>query len=64
MYYLSIPVSNGMFDYEEYYEKTEGEFNDYRGNEDKTFRFAEMCRNRKIDERLIIKPGSNRGVAV
>ncbi|WP_323892149.1 hypothetical protein [Aeromonas caviae] len=53
-----------MFDYEEYYEITEGEFNDYRGNEDKTFRFAEMYRNRKVDERLIIKPGSNRGVAV
>ncbi|MNE43480.1 hypothetical protein D3C80_1376560 [compost metagenome] len=63
-YYLSIPVSNGMVDYEEYYEITESEFNDYRENENKTFQVAEKCRNRKVDERLIIKPGSNRGVAV
>lgn len=63
-YYLSIPVSNGMADYEEYYEITEGEFNDYKENDNKVFQFAEKCRSRKVDERLLIKPGSNRGVAV
>jgi hypothetical protein len=62
--YLSIPVSNGTVDYEEYYELTDVEFALFQENRTAANEFAKRCRNRKLDDRLIMKPGKNRGAAV
>lgn len=63
-YFLSIPVSNALVDYEEYYEITETMFNSYLDKENELFMFAEKCRRRENDMHLLIKPGKNRGVPV
>jgi hypothetical protein len=63
-YYVSIPVSNGMVDYEEYYEIDKPTFERYRADLDSARDFVERARKRQEDERLIVKPGSNRGTAV
>ena len=63
-YYVSIPVSNGMVDYEEYYEIDRAAFERYRVDPSTAIGFVERCRNREADELLIQKPGSNRGTAI
>jgi hypothetical protein len=63
-YYVSIPVSNGMVDYEEYYEIDKPTFERYRADLDSARDLVERARKRQEDERLIVKPGSNRGTAV
>ena len=60
-YYLSIPVSNGFVEYEEYYELTREEFDRFSHGVTEMRRLAEQCRLRKADDRLIMKPGSKRG---
>lgn len=62
--YLSIPVSNGPLDYEEYYELTQHQYDDFLANESSAVVFAESCRRRERDELLIQKPGWNRGTPV
>lgn len=56
-YYLSIPVSNGFVDYEEYYkvdsDVLEKIAKDYSG----FLKTVEACRNRKMDQYLLVKPG-------
>ena len=61
-YYLSIPVSNRMVDYEEYYEIDRAAFERYRADPEAARGFLERCRNREVDAQLILKPGSDRGV--
>lgn len=63
-YYVSIPVSNGMVDYEEYYEIDQGAFERYRADLGSAREFVERCRRREMDHLLIMKPGSNRGTAI
>lgn len=63
-YYLSIPVSNGLVDYEEYYELDRLAFERYRNDPQAALPFVERCRRREEDERLIQKPGRNRGTPV
>ncbi len=62
--YLSIPVSNGPLDYEEYYQLSEDQYNDFLTDEAAAMAFAESCRRREQDELLIQKPGWNRGTPV
>jgi hypothetical protein len=62
-FYLSVPVSNRLVDYEEYYEITESDMERFRIDPELARQFAERCRNRMMDDALIIKPGSDRGVA-
>jgi hypothetical protein len=62
-YYLSIPVSNRLVDYEEYYELTKSEFDVFRLDMSKAIPFAEDCRRRKRDHLLMQKPGADRGIA-
>ena len=62
--YASIPVSNGIVDYEEYYEVTAGQFQEFSGDRDAAFSFAESCRRHEQDDLLIQEPGSNRGTPV
>lgn len=59
--YLSIPVSNRLVDYEEYYRLDPAEFDTFMTDEGAAQAFAEVCRARGNDERLILKPGTDRG---
>ena len=63
-YYVSIPVSNGMVDYEEYYEIDQPTFERYRADLGSARDLVERARKRQEDDRLIVKPGRNRGTAV
>ena len=61
-YYLSIPVSNRLVDYEEYYEVSKADHDRYPNNINELSEFADRCRKRLNDELLLVKPGSDRGV--
>ena len=63
-YYISIPVSNGFVDYEEYYEIDKAIFNNFPSNIEKVKSLVETYRNREKDEDLILKPGKNRGTTI
>ncbi|ENM5766626.1 hypothetical protein FXE63_00165 [Vibrio mimicus] len=62
-FYISIPVSNGLIDYEEYYEIDKKLADLYPDSKAEIIDIVVKCRERKNDENLIIKPGKNRGVA-
>lgn len=59
--YLSIPVSNSLVDYDEYYEIDQAAFQRYRVNLESAREFAARCRNRELDDRLFGRPGGDRG---
>jgi hypothetical protein len=62
-YYLAIPVSNRLCDYEEYYETDRAAHDGYPDNLAELAAFASRCRARLCDELLLISPGPDRGVA-
>jgi hypothetical protein len=59
---ISIPVSNGLADYCEYYRISEGELEHFLTDEGAAAAFAGQCGRHEQDDRLVIKPGANRGV--
>ena len=59
---FSIPVSNGRVDYEEWYSIAEQEFEQFLADQELAKDFAFRCGRRELDERLILEPGSDRGV--
>lgn len=59
--YLSIPVSNRMVDYEEFYLLTDAEFRSFDADPTLAAEFAARCGSGELDERLIVAPGSDRG---
>lgn len=61
-YYIAIPVSNRMVDYEEYYKLDEEVFESHKKNLDELEYIAEECRQRKRDADLFMEPGDDRGV--
>ena len=61
--YVSIPVSNRMVDYDEYYQIDRATYDLYLANSAAALEFVKRCRNREVDELLIFKPGIDRGVA-
>jgi hypothetical protein len=63
LFYLSIPVSNRITDYEEYYEISREAHDRYPHDPAELSEFAEKRRRRECDHYLFIKPGSDRGVA-
>jgi hypothetical protein len=63
-YYASIPVSNGIVDYEEYYELTQDQYREFLEDNGKAIEFIEGCRRREHDGLLLQRPGSNRGTPV
>lgn len=63
-HYASIPVSNGIVDYEEYYEITPEQYQLLLRDRDAAVDFVESCRRHEQDGLLIEKPGSNRGTPV
>ncbi len=62
--YLSIPVSNGIVDYEEYYALTPMQYDNFMSDQSGASAFAESCRRREHDDLLLQKPGWNRGTPV
>ena len=62
--YLSIPVANRLADYEEYYRISEAQYQLFIKDTRAAATFADECRARQHDQLLILKPGSDRGVAV
>lgn len=60
--YVSIPVSNRMVDYEEYYVIPKDLANNYDSNRDSILEIVRKCRAREYDDYLIIQPGSDRGI--
>jgi hypothetical protein len=58
---FSIPVSNQMADYEEWYSISEDEFDQFMADKELAKEFALRCGRRELDERLILKPGRDRG---
>jgi hypothetical protein len=63
-YYASIPVSNGIVDYEEYYELTEDQYREFLVDSEPAIEFIEACRRREHDDLLLQRPGNNRGTPV
>ena len=63
-FYVSIPVSNGMVDYEEYYEIDRETFELFKRDPDAALPFVIRCRKRELYELLLIQPGTNRGTAI
>jgi hypothetical protein len=63
-FYFSFPVSNGMTDYEEYYEIDRAQLDLFQKDLNAALAFVTKCRNRQLDELLIQKPGDVRGSAV
>ena len=63
-FYVSIPVSNGMADYEEFYEIDRATFELFKRDPDAALPFVIRCRKRELDELLLIQPGTNRGTAI
>ncbi|WP_082975787.1 hypothetical protein [Mycobacterium sp. E2238] len=63
-YYASIPVSNGIVDYEEYYELTPDQYRNFLQHREAAIEFIEACRKREHDDLLLQKPGRNRGTPV
>jgi hypothetical protein len=61
-HFASIPVSNQMVDYVEAYKITEGEYNTFLADEGAAVAFVESCRRHEQDDRLFLRPGSDRGV--
>jgi len=59
--YLSIPISNRLVDYEEFYMLTDAEFALFAADQKSAADFAARCGRRELDERLIIAPGADRG---
>lgn len=60
-HYVSIPLSNGILDYEEYYEISADQYRRFLANKAAAIEFVESCRRRERDDLLIEKPGWNRG---
>ncbi len=63
-WYVSIPVSNGIVDYEEYYGLTESQYRSFLHDRNAAVEFVEACRQRQHDDLLLQQPGSNRGTPV
>ena len=63
--YLSIPVSTGLVDYEEYYALNRDEFEQFRKDPELALPLVEQCRRREQDGRLMQQlPITNRGTPV
>jgi hypothetical protein len=63
-YYVSIPVSNGALDYEEYYQIDSDQYEAFLKDRAGAVDFVESCRRHERDALLIEKPGWNRGTPV
>lgn len=60
-HYVSIPVSSGTVDYEEYYAISPQQAEAFLRDNKAAIEFVAACRLRRHDDLLIHKAGSNRG---
>jgi hypothetical protein len=58
---FSIPVANSRAEYEEYYSLSEEELKTLLADIELAKDFAFRCGRRELDDRLILKPGPERG---
>ena len=63
-HYLSIPVANRATDYDEYYALSAVEFEALVADRAAARAFADRCRRRELDDRLILQPGTDRGYPI
>ena len=63
-HFASLPVSNGVVDYEEYFGLSVAEYTEYLAGPARAVAFVEQCRLRQQDLRLVQQPGRNRGTPV
>jgi len=63
-HYVSVPVSAGFFDYEEFYKVAKERYEHFLADRQAALAFVEECRRQEHDDLLTVKPGSNRGTAV
>jgi hypothetical protein len=61
-FYVSIPVSNALADYEEFYEISRECHDRFGDDPSEILEMVGKCRRRECDHLLFIKPGRNRGV--
>ena len=61
--FLSIPVSNTLADYLEWYEVDAETFERYHADPTLAIEFAEKCKRREMDHLLLLPPGTDRGWA-
>ncbi|KAF0813532.1 hypothetical protein IGB42_01883 [Andreprevotia sp. IGB-42] len=62
-HYVSIPVSNRMVDYLEYYAIDQASYDLFLRDPVAALQFVERCRKREADDLLLHEPGADRGVA-
>lgn len=60
-HFVSIPVRNSKVEYSEYYRLTDAEYQLFRSDFAQALSFAQECKQRLHDDRLILPPGSERG---
>lgn len=61
--YLSIPVSNAMVDYEEYYRIDKARYEAWLQESSAALPMVVRCRRRELDHALMMQPGTQRGTA-
>lgn len=59
---FAIPVRNRMVEYEEWYSISEVEMEALMKDFDLAAGYAYLCGDRELDDRLILKPGTDRGI--
>ncbi|HEX8527970.1 DUF3592 domain-containing protein [Allosphingosinicella sp.] len=59
---FAIPVRNRMVEYEEWYSISEEEMAALMKDFDLAAGYAYLCGDRELDDRLILKPGTDRGI--
>ncbi|MGJ7549088.1 hypothetical protein [Pseudomonas alloputida] len=62
-FYLSIPVSNAMVDYEEYYRIDKARYTAWLQDPSAALPMVARCRRRELDHALMMQPGTQRGTA-
>lgn len=61
-YYLAIPMSNSVVDYEEYYRISKDDLDKFACGGIDAQIFVEECRRQQHDDLLFFPPGKDRGV--
>ena len=56
-----LPVTNRMTDYEEIYRLTIQEYEGFLGDRALALAFRDRAARRELDDRLVLKPGADRG---
>jgi len=60
-FYISFPVFNGLAEYSEFYRISHDELIEFMNNIDYLKEFVRKCKDRQMDDRLLMTPGRIRG---